>query len=501
MDRIPDDDQNFFFMLDAFAEALGARLKRAQAEDKKLLSKGPPDSDNLDSATEESEVWEIRTNRWAKESLSVMNEKKKGFRVMKLIVRKASGPWQHFYVLLSQKTNNGKPNALGRLVWGGTSRIIDDFEALLDTSTWAPVLMEHAEDASQAKDMLTAALATVLRNYAGFDRRVVRRLFQLDFQILLLGKHAPNKCCEERKVVARRLLREENLSSTPHKIKTLFKKELQEAAVTGELDNRVQAVFVALARAWDGDSQSTEGLNSRVRQRTQKAPNLGLYTLNADIGTSSMMQLGTKDAPQGWSVLKLKLQSLCHMAEQGFEDKALMARVRSGALGVASDSEAEVGPGGRQSRWEIPPPSYQFPKAVKLENRPQQFVDKWAAECSVRWFRAFQPKEGLNCILAAFTVGPDLFSLSAVLAMEELSAEHQQEFLRFVPECDGVPLPLDFILHRALCRVHFWPPALPRGAHVSGSHSAEACALLIFNRRIQRMVRGRLGRSTWCAPP
>ena len=38
--------------------------------------------------------------------------------------------------------------------------------------------------------------------------------------------------------------------------------------------------------------------------------------------------------------------------------------------------------------------------------------------------------------------------------------------LRFLPECDGVPLPLDFILHRALCRVHFWPPALPR-AHTS----------------------------------
>ena len=93
-----------------------------------------------------------------------------------------------------------KTNALGRLVWSGTSRIIDDFEALLDTCTWAPVPMEHAEDASQAKEMLTAALATVLRNHAGFDRRVVRRLFQLDFQVLLLGKNAPNKCCEERKV-------------------------------------------------------------------------------------------------------------------------------------------------------------------------------------------------------------------------------------------------------------------------------------------------------------
>ena len=248
------------------------------------------------------------------------------------------------YVPLSQKTNNEKPNALGRLVWGGTSRIIDDFEALLDTSSWAPVLMEHAEDASQAKDVLTVALAAVLRNYSGFDRRVVRRLFQLDFQILLLGKNAPNKCCEERKVVARRLLREENLSSTPGKIKTLFRKELEEAAMTGKLDYRVQAVFVALAKAWDGDSQSTEGLNSRVRQRTQNAPYLGLETLNADIGISSMMQLGTKDAPQGWSVLKLKFQAVCHMAEQGFEDKAPTARVRSVSAARSCLSRAGVPP-------------------------------------------------------------------------------------------------------------------------------------------------------------
>ena len=113
MDRIPNDDQNFFFMLDAFAEALGARLKRAQAEDKKLLSKGPPDSDNLDPATEESEVWEIRTNRWAKESLSLMNEKKKGFRIMKLSSGKHLDRGSTFYALFSQKINNEKTECSG----------------------------------------------------------------------------------------------------------------------------------------------------------------------------------------------------------------------------------------------------------------------------------------------------------------------------------------------------------------------------------------------------
>ena len=145
-----------------------------------------------------------------------------------------------------------------------------------------------------------------------------------------------------------------------------------------------------------------------------------------------------------------------------------MARVRSGPLplplGVASDSEAavvaEVGPGCRRSRWETPPPSHEFPKAVKLENRPQQFVDKWSAECSLRWFRAFQPKEALNCIIAAFTVGPDLFSLSAVLAMEKLSAEHQQELSDFYQNATAFlcPSTSNFIGYCVVCtfgRLHF----------------------------------------------
>ena len=92
----------------------------------------------------------------------------KGFSHHEAIVRKSIWTVAALFMLYFLKRPTiKKPNALGRLVWSGTSRIIDDFEALLDTSTWAPMLMELAEDASQAKDMLTAALGTVLRNYAG----------------------------------------------------------------------------------------------------------------------------------------------------------------------------------------------------------------------------------------------------------------------------------------------------------------------------------------------
>ena len=91
---------------------------------------------------------------------------------------------------------------------------------------------------------------------------------------------------------------------------------------------------------------------------------------------------------------------------------------------------------------------------------------------------------------AAFTVGSDHLSLSAVLAVEKLSAEHQQELSDFYQNataflCTSTSY---FIGHCVVCTFG-WPLALPRGALVSGSHSAEACPLLIFDRRVQRMVR------------
>ena len=108
--------------------------------------------------------------------------------------------------------------------------------------------------------------------------------------------------------------------------------------MTGELDYRVQAVFVALARAWDGDSQSTEGLNSRVRQRTQKAPNLGLDTLNADIGTSSMIQLGTKERTTRLECSEVKTSS-----------RVPRGRARVSRLGARGKSEI----GASASPWEL----------------------------------------------------------------------------------------------------------------------------------------------------
>ena len=129
-----------------------------------------------------------------------------------------------------------------------------------------------------------------------------------------------------------------------------------------------------------------------------------------------------------------------------------MARVRGLPLGVASDSEAtlvaEAGLGCRQSRWETPPPSYEFPKAVKLE-------------CSLRWFRAFQPTVALKCIPAAV----DLFSLSAVLA------EHQQELSDFYQNATAFLCPSTsyFFGHCVVCtfgHLHFG------GAHRSARFSS-----------------------------
>ena len=63
----------------------------------------------------------------------MMNEKKKGFRVMQLIVRKASGPWHHFYALHSQKdqpwkTECSRETRLGRQRPARFSSSIDVFK-------------------------------------------------------------------------------------------------------------------------------------------------------------------------------------------------------------------------------------------------------------------------------------------------------------------------------------------------------------------------------------
>ena len=108
---------------------------------------------------------------------------------------------------------------------------------------------------------------------------------------------------------------------------------------------------------------------------------------------------------------------------------------------------------------------------MKLENRPQQFVDKWAAECSLRWFRAFQPEEALNCIRAAFTVGARPLqpqrsfgdgrqstnkSFAISTRMRRRSSAPRHHISSGIVSC----------AHLATCT--------SEGAHVSGSHSAEA---------------------------
>ena len=127
------------------------------------------------------------------------------------------------------------------------------------------------------------------------------------------------------------------------------------------------------------------------------------------------MQLGTKERTTRLECSEVKTSSRvprgrARVSRLGARGKSEDREPLPLPLGVASDSEAtvvaEVGPGCRQSRWETPPPSYEFPKAVKLENRPQQFVDEWAAECSLRWFRAFQPNRGSalhSCCLHCWT--------------------------------------------------------------------------------------------------
>ena len=219
---------------------------------------------------------------------------------MKLIARKASGPWQHFYALLCQTTNNGTPNALGRLVWCGTSRIINDFEALLDTSIWAPVLMEHAEDAKPSEGFAHRCIgysASQLRwvLIEGWFAASFNWISRYCFWVSTLQTSAVRKGM----VWARRLLREENLSSTSRKIKTLLQKRTGGGSGGWRASTKPRAGSLCGTRqsmGWRFTEYGGIEFQGAPENQKKKHQTWVLTRSTRTFRTSSMMQLGTKDA-------------------------------------------------------------------------------------------------------------------------------------------------------------------------------------------------------------
>ena len=203
----------------------------------------------------------------------------------------------------------------------------------------------------------------------------------------------------------------------------LFKQEFEQTSATGTLHPAVHGLYTAIAKTWEPDSQSVEGINSRIKYKTTIAHNIQIDALNADIAVNNMLGLGTKDAPTNVDVVQPRVKALLNQAAIGY-DKAeiddvlrgpdacmpIMDQTSSSSSLVSRDSAPMKV---RQSRWAPPPPDFDMPTTVSSQaSHNSSFRSLWVGACSLRWYRKFEPFIG-NYLLKCYTVGPDVWSRDA----------------------------------------------------------------------------------------
>ena len=170
--------------------------------------------------------------------------------------------------------------------------------------------------------MLTHIFATTLRNICGFDRRVRKRLSTGSYQVLQLASNHPDKYCKHReRVSADILLRKGHLDGTLGKLVAVFECELKYSASTGKCARQLYTLVLMACIIWDADSQAMEGVNSRIKPKSDKAHHIDLETINADIVTSNMVGLGVRGAPAKNSEVVKRSDVLLAIAAASYDRK------------------------------------------------------------------------------------------------------------------------------------------------------------------------------------
>ena len=189
--------------------------------------------------------------------------------------------------------------------------------------------------------------------------------------------------------------------------------------------------FATICLEWEWDSQAIEGVNSRIKLKTAKSRRLGLDQLTADIVVSNLCALGTRNSPGKWSLIKPIADAVLDRAIQAWDVPA-MNTIRAGTTPLplteyqrsvplldaptdamplpdlddlrnkskTRDDDDEATPG---LRWTAPPATPgPACKKHKIRVEPDMI---WGAQCSLRWYKEFQPRDELNFIKVCFTIG------------------------------------------------------------------------------------------------
>ena len=159
--------------------------------------------------------------------------------------------------------------------------------------------------------------------------------------------------------------------------------------------------FALIATVWDADSQAMEGIISRVKRECVRSHKIGLPLLTAQIVVPNMCGLGTRNAPEKWSLIKPIVDNVLEQAECAYRKERAQAILAGVPQCIEGDDSAAVP---APSRWEAPAPTAMCAPRTHAQ---QDNDTRRASACSLRWYRDFEPREGLRCINECLTIGAD----------------------------------------------------------------------------------------------
>ena len=250
----------------AKAKGKGKAKAKAKPKAKAAPAPGPVDEfGQLESELYKEKMGQVSKGAWRGLNCDLL------FLAME-ISSKCREPWDAFSHSMMKHRPKGEPTSIARMVWFRAQQIALKFEALCRPEAWEDYLEEAPLCYRQAMEDLINQLS--LSYAADFDRRVIKVLQTFPYQLLMMAKKKGHEPCDDRKLMAQRLLdaSEESLHITALKVRVLFIKELTDTKITGMVPCYLYGIFYVIACMWRCDVQDIEGMSNIVQMVARKAP-------------------------------------------------------------------------------------------------------------------------------------------------------------------------------------------------------------------------------------
>ena len=180
--------------------------------------------------------------------------------------------------------------------------------------------------------LLRTEIQLILTQASQYHRRVVSVLSQFPFQLLKLTQSEPHKACEERRVVAQRLMatHESNLDATTLKFRQQFAHECLHAAQTGCSTDRLEIALGGFRYLMRCHVRESERVNKQIKLILERAPSATTDLISSRVALK--YYLGQANAGEGrtrakWSLYKPVAQKLQNDCLAGWDAKNQISSV------------------------------------------------------------------------------------------------------------------------------------------------------------------------------